>query len=107
MNWSFRNFSNRQRTRGLKAPQPKSEERRTGFAVVLPINHIFEIFESDEIMAIIKKATDETKKGSGFRAASAVPSVEIAPPSSDKNPNHREDFTALVNAAARKREPKD
>jgi hypothetical protein len=66
-------------------PKPKSEERRTGFAVVLPINHIFHIFESDKIMAILKSVTNEVKKGSGFRAASAVPAVELVPPASDEH----------------------
>lgn len=87
-------------------PPPKSEERRTGFAVVLPINHIFEIFESEEIGAILKNATTEIKKKSGFRAASAVPAVEIERPPGEANPRHLEDFRRLVDVAARKR-PQD
>ena len=43
-------------------PKPKGEERRTGFAVVLPINHMFEIFESEEIMAILRKVADELRE---------------------------------------------
>src|ERR1700730_2622006 len=88
-------------------PKPKSEERRTGFAVVLPINHIFRIFESEEIMAILKKATEKTKNASGFRAASAVPAVELDHPANDANPKHREDFNSLLHAAVQKRESED
>lgn len=88
-------------------PKPKSEERRTGFAVVLPINHIFRMFESEEIMTILKGVVDEAKKKSGFRPASAVPSVEISPPATDENPTHREDFTRLLGAAAQKPKRED
>ena len=40
---------------------------------------------------------------------SGGPTVDSAfsPPASDENPTHREDFTRLVGAAARKREPED
>jgi hypothetical protein len=86
--------------------KPKSEERRTGFAVVLPINHIFRMFEASEMQKIIKEGADYVRKASGYRRASAGP-LEIDPPASDANPKHREDFTSLVSAAARKREQED
>jgi hypothetical protein len=86
----------------------KSEERRTGFAVVLPIQNIYEIFESDMIMKIMKEGAEHVRKTSGYRPASvSLPSSETVPPASDENPTHREDFTRLVGAAARKREPED
>ena len=92
-----------------------SEERRTGFGVVLPIQFIFGIFEGDQMREILKKAVEEHRKGSGFRPASApvdtqvsAPiSAKVVPPSIDANPTHREDFRRLVDVAARKPAPKD
>jgi len=72
---------------------PKQEERRTGFAVVVPINHVFEIFESEEIMAILKKGANATRNRTGYRPASAGP-VEVNHPASD--------VQSLPNAAVRK-----
>jgi hypothetical protein len=84
------------------------DERRTGFAVVIPINRIFEIFESDELRKILGQAADDSKAGSGFRRASAASSpLEVGLPSNDANPNHQEDFRRLLGAAAQKPEPKD
>jgi hypothetical protein len=83
------------------------DERRTGFAVVLPINHVFHIFESDQLKKIFEQAADEAKAGSGFRPASAASPLEVGLPSNDANPNHQEDFRRLPGAAARKPAPKD
>lgn len=91
-------------TRTFDKEPGRSEERRTGFAVVLPIHHIFSIFESDEMRKILKEGAELSRKKSGYRPASAVPVLEVNLPSSDVNPNHREDFTSLLSAATRKRE---
>jgi hypothetical protein len=50
------------------------DERRTGFAVVLPINHIFDMFESEELKKLFGRAASEEMAKSGFRPASAVSS---------------------------------
>jgi hypothetical protein len=80
----------------------------TGIAVVLPIWTIIEAMEQDAIKekreAVLKRSNRE--KGRGFVATSAAP-ISLGKTSPDENPQHREDFTALLNAAARKREPKD
>jgi hypothetical protein len=61
------------------------DERRTGFAVVLPINHVFDIFESDALKKIFGQAADELEAQSGFRLASAVPSpLDLTLPSNDQ-----------------------
>jgi hypothetical protein len=93
-----------------QAPEDREEDkepdepdmRRTGFAVVLPINHVFEIFESEQMKKILREGADEVRAKSGFRPASAAAPVELDSPSKDENPQHREDFTALLSAAARK-----
>jgi hypothetical protein len=99
-------FQQEPETRLPEALKPKSEERRTGFAVVLPINHIFRMFESEPMQKIMKDGVEYARKASGYRRASCVP-LEIDPPATDANPTHREDFTRLVGAAARKREQED
>jgi hypothetical protein len=84
------------------------DERRTGFAVVLPIQHVFQIFESDLMKKIFREAADDLKAKSGFRPASAdSPALEVGLPSNDVPPSDRGAFTRLLNAAARKPEPKD
>jgi hypothetical protein len=54
---------------------------------------------------ILKSAVEDARKGSGFRPASTPVLVSVISPSSsssgDENPNHREDFTSLLNAAAK------
>ena len=80
----------------------RTEERRTGFAVVLPIQHIFGVFESEVMKDILRKGRDEGRKKSGYRPASASPLGEIVPPAADENPSHREDFNSLLSAAVKK-----
>ncbi len=87
-------------------PKTLSDERRTGFGVVLPIGYVFGIFESEQMQQILKTAVEDARKGSGFRPASAPILMSVISPSGDENPNHREDFTSLLNAAAKKR-PRD
>jgi hypothetical protein len=74
------------------------DQRRTGFAVVIPINHTFGVFESEHYVSRFKKEISERRKASGYRPLSAS-----APLASDENPNHLEDFNRLVDVAARKR----
>jgi hypothetical protein len=89
--------------RTFGAPPKQSEERRTGFGVVIPIEGIFAFFESDDWINIMKNAADELSHKSGYRPASAVPKPETDPPASDENPTHLADFTRLVDVAARKK----
>jgi hypothetical protein len=83
------------------------EERNTGFAVVLPIERILEVMESEPV----RKAMDDTiSKTKGRVRPAGVPVVErpeAVPPANGENPTHREDFTRLLGEAARKRERED
>jgi hypothetical protein len=88
-------------TRQYLEPRPRTDERRTGFGVVLPIQHIYEIFESEELQKIMGDNIGEARKKSGYRPASAIPTVDVSAPKSDANPTHREDFTSLLNAAVK------
>lgn len=88
------------------------EERRTGFGVVIPIEAVFSLTEHPNMQAMLKKVTEKRRKETGYKPASAKPKSDINPVSSsplsnDENPTHREDFMRLVDAAARKPEPKD
>lgn len=82
------------------------EDRRTGFAVVLPIQRIFEFFESEPMQKFLKDNFEKARKNSGFRPdAVTVSNADLL--SNDENPTHLEDFRRLVDVAARKPEPKD
>ena len=73
----------------------KSEERRTGFAVVLPIQLIYEIFESDSIMKIMKEGAEHVRKTSGYRPASvSLPSSEPCPSRQRREPHSPRGFHA-------------
>lgn len=80
------------------------EAINTGIGVVIPIQKIIETLYQPELVEMRKKKQAEDRKDG------ATPDVfddDDAPPAGDANPKHREDFNSLVNAAARKREPKD
>jgi hypothetical protein len=85
--------------KGTLSPLRVSEQRRTGFAVVIAIQYIFSVFESEPFVSMLKSRIAEVREKIGFRPASAT-----GPLASDENPNHREDFTSLLSAAVRKRE---
>jgi hypothetical protein len=94
-------FQQTEEDRQYGEPSNKVDERRTGFGVVLPIQHIYGIFESEEIQKVMAENVGEARKKSGYRPASAIPTVDVAPPASDENPKHREDFERLLGKAAK------
>lgn len=78
----------------------------SGMTCVLPADAIWEVLTMPEL----KKQRDESNaalKASLSSTGNAVPEPESAPPATDESPTHREDFTRLLGAAARKPEPKD
>jgi hypothetical protein len=88
--------------------EPSIDELRTGLSVVLPIQHVYDLFESEPLRTIMRDNVDHARKKSGYRPASAMPTVDVpSPPANDENPTHQEDFRRLVGAAARKPAPKD
>lgn len=96
---------------------PPDEIRGVGFArnvrvpvgigVVIPAMKIVEILNMEEP----KKRREALKKQWAEDAAATLDSAALSlsadSSSSDENPAAREDFTNLLNAAARKREPRD
>jgi hypothetical protein len=86
--------------------QAKDVEFNAGIAVALPISIISEIVTSGRAQKGQMARIDEKRKISGVRPASSRPESD-ATPATDANPTHREDFTNLLGAAARKPEPKD
>lgn len=83
------------------------DERRTGFGVVIPIQFVYEIFDGEQMQKILRENVERVRRESGFRPASASPDFSSGDPTDGgRNPRHREDFTSLLNAAA-KRKPQD
>lgn len=83
-----------------EAGAPQMTERNTGFAVVIPEDRLFELMESEEMSKRLDALVTEHFKKSGFRRAGASSAKAQAEPS-DANPDHKEDFTSLLNAAAK------
>jgi hypothetical protein len=86
---------------------PMKVALNSGMMGVVPAWKLLEMLKHPKI---IERRKEEEKKllGDGPPIASSdAAHVEPSPPSSDVNPKHREDFTSLVNAAARKPAPKD
>lgn len=69
-----------------------------GMGIVVPGDRIFELIKNDPEIA--KTREEVTQEQLRKRAASS--DSAFSPPASDANPTHREDFTRLVGAAARK-----
>jgi hypothetical protein len=93
----------------------KDVDFNAGISVVLPIQHVIDLLESDPMKAARAASLEAIRKNSGYRPASAnrtyppndaAPEAETAAPD-QSNPTHREDFSRLVGAAAKKRPPAD
>jgi hypothetical protein len=62
-----------ERTWAEMAEPSKMEQRRTGFAVMIPLYLLYHIFESKEIQELFQKAIDLRRQMSGYKPASASP----------------------------------
>lgn len=73
---------------------------------VVPSWQILETLEVP-VLAKIRKEATEAVTNIKERPNDVAELAVAIPPSTDANPNHREDFNSLVGTAVRKREPKD
>lgn len=76
-------------------------DMNAGIGVVIPGHHVLELMNMPSFKNEREKIVADLKRNTGFVADSA------AAASKAENQDHKEDFTRLLNAAARKREPKD
>lgn len=67
---------------------------------VIPAADIIKVFNHPELIAMREKA-EQTLEQLGLNKPGPKPEKSV-PRATDENPNHREDFTSLANAAARK-----
>jgi hypothetical protein len=77
----------------------------TGLGVIIPFNKILETIEGPDLVAIRDRKVKEMRS----RGEGAVADFDAELPahrSTDENPTHLEDFTRLVDVAARKKEKK-
>ncbi|MGH6790497.1 MAG: hypothetical protein ACRECC_12555, partial [Pseudolabrys sp.] len=77
----------------------------TGIGVVVPLSKILETINHPDLVAMRKKIVKDLRESSGAKPDLAPDDEDL--PATDVNPNHREGFTSLLNAAAKKPEPKD
>jgi len=81
----------------------KDADFNAGISVALPATDILDFVQNEDGMKNQReKLIQALKKTSGYRPSSAS-----RPLDHDAIRSHKEDFTALLNAAVRKREPKD
>ena len=76
-----------------------------GVNIVVPSMRIWDVMDKPELKK--KRVSQMNEKRRQQRSAAVLPEKTSAPLANDENPTHREDFTRLVGAAARKPEPKD
>lgn len=79
----------------------------TGIGVVIPVNKIIETIQHPDLVAMRKDIVRKLRESGATSDLLTDDAPESAPPASDANPTHLEDFMRLVGAAARKPEPKD
>lgn len=86
----------------------------SGIAVVVPVQRIIEIIQSAPIKDIMERSLAKLHKNSDFVPTSAANSINevtadrMATPTAANNPpnpRHKEDFTSLLDAAAKKQTP--
>jgi hypothetical protein len=66
----------------------KTEERRTGFGVVIPIQHVFKVFEGEWMQKLMRENIQDIRRKSGYRKASAMPTTDVPSASAVKNGAH-------------------
>lgn len=88
-------------------------EGLSGMTCVIPASDILELFNHPEL-ATMRERDEQRCEGLGLGISkgpksepAGLKSEKAVPPANDVNPTHREDFTNLLSAAARKPEPKD
>lgn len=77
----------------------------TGMMGVIPAWRLTDILEGPDIMAIVNNLKAAVKRGKKKQDQASLDSASDAVRTNDENPKHREDFTSLVNVAARKQKP--
>jgi hypothetical protein len=77
-----------------------------GMGIVVPAYRIAETLNQPELVMARQKEYEQ-RANEEAATMDSLPSSEASLPANGENPNHREDFTRLVNAAARKPAPKD
>jgi hypothetical protein len=82
----------------------------TGMMGVVPCWKLAEILEGNELGPMIESLKKKVAKAAAHASANSPAELDVAsmpPPAGDANPKHREDFTSLVGAAARKQKQGD
>jgi hypothetical protein len=88
--------------RGIQVP--------VGMGVVVPAYRLLELLNKPELAMAReqrKKALEEQHISTAAAPRSALRRVKSEPPATADNPSHKEDFTSLLNAAAKKKQRDD
>jgi hypothetical protein len=80
---------------------PKDQKVPLGMGVVVPSSKIAETLNREDLV-MARRQEYERRASKNAAVMDSLPPSDTSPRASDANPNHREDFTRLVGAAARK-----
>jgi len=79
--------------------EPSLDERNTGFGIVLPIEHLFEVMESEGMRKAMDSAMRQPQGKTRVRPAGAgspAKADDAGPPADDAGPTYRERFNRLL-----------
>jgi hypothetical protein len=79
----------------------KTQGINTGIGVVIPVEKILETLYQPELIRMRKEAISKDRKKNGA-TADVDDSEPVAPAATDANPKHREDFSGLLEKAAKR-----
>lgn len=89
----------------LSTERGKGARVPVGMGVVVPIDHVHYILANEELTRMRKNRAEKAQADIAATLDLARSPAKPAFPASDENPQHREDFTSLLNAAAQKQKP--
>jgi hypothetical protein len=75
----------------------------SGIGLVVPASKVIETLYQPELKALRAEMKKEIRDRKGATPDLDISDADVAPPATDANPKHLEDFTRLVDVAARKR----
>lgn len=84
-----------------RAPPPPRLDRNTGLGVVVPLERVFEIVESEKFTDMCAQAAKEHEAKSGYKPDSAAPLPVPLQKDGEEGSQHKEAFTSLLNAAVK------
>ena len=105
--WELKEKSTLKETRKDLIVEGGYVEGMSGVTCVIPAAHIWEVLEMPSLKEIRERTEKASMTSMGPKAETSVFQREISPAPESDNPDHKEDFTALLNVASKTKPPSD